>query len=195
MSTYGRGFAAALLTTTLITSGSAHVATAKPADTLTVSAGQVGALTMGTSTKSAKRRGWISRDSVCGSWTAGPKALKRDSDGREVFKAFPDKIENGRVLSMWAIGEVQTTRGIKTRSLGDPSQPGSPLRAIRSAYPDLQKKGTLTDISGLRNTVYTTGGPRKGWLDFHVRTSTNRLNYVVVRTSAVDWRFEGADGC
>ena len=66
---------------------------------------------------------------------AGPRALRLDQDGNEVFKAYPDKMAKGKVLSMHAMGDVVTTKGIWARGLGATERPGSSLDQIKAAYP------------------------------------------------------------
>jgi hypothetical protein len=151
---------------------------------------------MGTSTFTAKRHGWIARGDACPGWTAGPRSIKVTNDGYEVFKAYPKKVKAGKVLSMWATGEVVTTKGIRTRGIGKSERRGSSLRSIRSIYPNLRTQGAWTDpSSGLHARAYGVGSERKGWLDFFVADDTSRLWFVVVRTNDVNWRFKGADGC
>lgn len=58
------------------------------ADVLIVGPGKVGGLHMGDSTQTAKDGGWISRDSMCGSWSAGPKTYRSNRQG-EVSRRTP----------------------------------------------------------------------------------------------------------
>ena len=167
-----------------------------PADALVVSPGRLGSLRMGTSTATAKRLGWIARDSACPGWTAGPRSIKLTSDGYEVFKGYPEKIKSGKVLSMWATGEVVTTKGIRTHGIGKSERRGSSLQSIRATYPKLRTQGAWTDpSSGEDAIVYSVGNARRGWLDFFIADDTSRLWFVVVRTDDVKWRFKGADAC
>ena len=89
---------------------------AASSDVLLVAPGKIGALRMGASKKSAKRRGWIRYSRDCG-WSAGPRALRFDADGNEVFKAYPDKVTKRKVRSMHAFGNVVTKKGIRAASL------------------------------------------------------------------------------
>lgn len=189
-----RSVAVLVGTIALSLTGGTPALASPPSDELVVAPGRIGNLLMGSTTARARDTGWIKRDPVCGSWTAGSKAVKSNRDG-EVFKAFPGQINNARVLSVWAAGKVRTTRGIRTGSLQDRSRRGSSLKRIRAAYPNLQRMGSFRDVSGLRSTVYTTGSRKRGWLDFHIYRSIKRLNTVLVRTDAVSWRFTGASGC
>ena len=169
---------------------------ANAAHVLIVGPGMIGGLQMGESTQAAKRGGWIRRDSVCGSWTAGPKAYRSTARG-EVFKAYPEKTRGGRVLSMWATGEVVTAKGVRTRGLQS-GRKGSTLATLRSAYPKLKRLGWWAPGAhlGLNEVVYTTGSRGKGWLDFYVDVATNRVSTVIARTNDVNWTaFKGADGC
>lgn len=181
--------------TTPTSAPGAYAAANSPADALVVAPGRLGSLRMGTSTSTAKRLGWIARGDVCPGWTAGPRSIKV-AGGNEVFKAYPEKVKAGKLLSMWATGEVVTTKGIRTQGIGKSKRRGSSLTTIRSTYPNLRTLGAWTDPpSGLKTQVYSAGNARKGWLDFFVADDTSRLSFVVVRTNDVKWRFKGADGC
>lgn len=163
---------------------------------LVVAPGRLASLRMGTATSTAKRLGWIARNDVCPGWTAGPRSIKVNKGGSEFFKAFPEKVKRGKVLSMWAAGEVFTTQGIRTDGLRRDARRGSSLQAIRSVYPNLRERGPWRlSSSGLQTHVYSVGSARRGWLDFFVADRTSRLSFVVVRTNDVNWQFKGADGC
>lgn len=166
------------------------------ADVLIVGPGKVGGLRMGQSTQTAKNGGWISRDTMCGSWSAGPKTYRSNRKG-EVFKAYPVKIRDGRVLSMWATGEVVTAKGVRADSLQS-GRKGSTLATVRDSYPNLKRLGWWAPGQnwGLNEVVYTTGSKRNGWLDFYVDANTNRVSMMLARHNTVKWTaFKGADGC
>lgn len=76
----------------------AALVSASPSDVLVVAPGKIGSFRMGTSTKKAKKQGWVSYG-MCG-WDAGRRAVQLDQDGDEVFKAYPDKVSKGRVRSI-----------------------------------------------------------------------------------------------
>lgn len=166
------------------------------ADVLIVGPGKVAGLRMGESTQKARQGGWIRRDPTCGTWTTGSKTYRSNAKG-EIFKAYPENVRGGRVLSMWATGEVVTARGVRTRSLSSNRQ-GSSLRTLKRAYPDLKRLGWWTPGADwdLDEDVYTVGSRSKGWLDFYVDNSTGRVSTVIVRSNDVSWlAFKGADGC
>lgn len=164
-------------------------------DLLIVAPGRIGDLRMGTTISSARRAGWISRDNTCGGWTAGRKALKRNSQG-EIFKAYPERIHHRRLLSMWAAGEVATTRGVRTAGLGVSRRKGSSVKSLRNAYPRLRQLGNwFNSPSGQNMSVYSTGNARRGYLEFFVDSANSRVSFVVVRTKGVNWRIRPASGC
>lgn len=160
---------------------------------LIVGPGQVGGLTMGTSTATAQAAGWIAPDTLCQGWTAGPLAYKTNRHG-EVYKAYPDQIAKRRVVSMWATGHVVTVRGIHAQGLGARAERGSTVMSLREAYPGLVRQGKwLNSTSGEYMRVYTIGGAKQGYLDFFV--SGNRVSFVVARTKAVPWDVGPSEGC
>ena len=111
----------------------AALVSASPSDVLVVAPGKIGSFRMGTSTKKAKKQGWVSYG-MCG-WDAGRRAVQLDQDGDEVFKAYPDKVSKGRVRSMHAMGAVVSTRGIWSSGIGKQSQRlGSSLAEMQAAY-------------------------------------------------------------
>lgn len=164
-------------------------------DLLIVAPGRIGDLRMGTTISSARRAGWISRDNTCGGWTAGKKALKWNKKG-EIFKAYPEKTRRGRLLSMWATGEVATTRGVRTAGLGVSRKKGSSVSSLRNAYPRLRQLGNwFNSSSGQTMRVYSTGNARRGYLDFFVDSANSRVSFLVIRTKDVSWRTRPASGC
>lgn len=170
---------------------------AQGADVLVVGPGTVAGLRMGATTKEAKRGGWISRGDMCPGWSTGPKTHKVTSRGIEVFKAYPEKVRAGRLLSMWAAGDVVTRKGVRARSLKT-GRGGSTLATVQQAYPRLQRLGPWTPGAqmGMDEDVYTVGSKNKGWLDFYVDNKSRRVSTMVVRSDDVSWRaFTGADGC
>lgn len=160
---------------------------------LVVGPGKVGSLKMGTTTTAAQRAGWISIDPVCQDWTAGPRAYKSNRHG-EVYKAYPDQIKKGRVVSMWSTGHVVTARGIHTEGLGARAERGSTVISLREAYPGLIKQGTwYNSTSGDYMRVFTIGDRKQGYLDFFV--AGKRVSFVVARTKAVAWSVGPSEGC
>lgn len=151
-------------------------------DVLVVRRGRIGDLRMGTTTKKARKRGWISRDPFCGGWTAGPQAILIQDDG-EVFKAYPDKVSGGRVRSMHAMGDVVTPKGIRTAGLtGSTPEPGSSLAKLRRAYPNLERVGSWTsDLTDEKWRVLGVGTKRKGWMDFYIDPDTRKVGFIQVR--------------
>jgi hypothetical protein len=177
-----------LLAAVLVVLPAAPVAAAD--DALKVSPGRIDTLRMGTSLTQAERQGWVAPAALCDGWTAGPKALLSNRHG-EVFKAFPTTVTKRRVLSMWATGNVVSTRGIRTRGLGARAHKGSSVTSLREAYPALRKLGRTT-VRGASMPVYSIAGP-SGHLDFFV--ADRQVSFVVVRTAKVDWRRPATDGC
>jgi hypothetical protein len=156
-------------------------------DVLIVAPGRIGTLKMGTTKAKAKKRGWIRYERPCG-WGAGPRALRLDQDGNEVFKAYPDKMARGKVLSMHAMGDVVTTKGIWARGLGATERPGSSLDQIKAAYPTVKLKGSWQDyVTEERWPVYTTGRKTRGWLDFYLDPTTTTVIFIQVRANGVKW--------
>lgn len=160
---------------------------AKQADVLFVAPGRIGSLKMGTKTTKARKAGWIARDAQCGGWTAGRRAYRLDAQGNEVYKAYPDQLKRGRVLSMHAMG-VSTTAGVRTASLGQYPTPGSTLAEVQAAYPGLVELGTWRDyLTDADWPVHTVGSRKRGWLDFFFDPDTLTVNFVQARTNAVPW--------
>jgi hypothetical protein len=98
---------------------------------------------------------------------------------------------------MWAAGEVVTAKGIRARGLGS-GRDGSTLADVKDAYPRLKRLGRWKPGAdwGIDEVVYTTGGRKKGWLDFYVDRDTRRVSNMLVRSNKVSWKaFQGADGC
>lgn len=154
-------------------------------DPLVVSPGRIGTLSMGTGTVRAERAGWVAPGILCPGWTAGPLALKTDRFG-EVYKAFPDEVRKGRVLSMWATGHVVSTRGIRAQGLGSRARQGSSVISVREAYPGLRKLGRwVSPDTGQSFVVYSIGSRGQGYLDFFI--SEGRVSFVVVRSARVSW--------
>jgi hypothetical protein len=151
-------------------------------DVLVVRRGRIGDLRMGTTTKKARTRGWISRDAFCGGWTAGPQAILIRNEG-EVFKAYPDKVSGGRVRSMHAMGDVVTPKGIRASGLtGSTPDPGSSLAKLRRTYRNLERVGSWTsDLTDERWRVFGVGNKRKGWMDFYIDPDTRRVGFIQVR--------------
>lgn len=107
------------------------------------------------------------------------------------------KIRKGRVLSMWATGEVVTAKGVRADGLQS-GRKGSSLATVSDAYPGLKRLGRWAPGAnwGLNEVVYTTGNRNSGWLDFYVNADTNRVSMMLARSNAVSWTaFKGADGC
>lgn len=166
-------------------------------DVLVVAPGKVAGLRMGASTQDAKRGGWIKWDQTCSTWTTGPRTYRTTPRGGEVFKAFPEKVRAGHILSMWATGDVVTSKGIRAASLRS-GRAGSGLAALRRTYPNLQRLGWWAPGADwqISEDVYTVGSRQKGWLDLYVDTETRRVSMMLIRDDAVSWRaFKGADGC
>lgn len=156
-------------------------------DVLIVAPGRIGTLKMGTTKAKAKKRGWIRYERPCG-WGAGPRALRLDQDGNEVFKAYPDKMARGKVLSMHAMGDVVTTKGIWARGLGATERPGSSLDQIKAAYPTVKLRGSWQDnVTDESWPVYTTGSKTRGWLDFYLDPTTATVIFFQVRANGVKW--------
>jgi hypothetical protein len=176
-----------LLATVLVVLPAAPVAAD---EALTVSPGRIDTLRMGTSLTRAQGQGWVAPAALCDGWTAGPKALLSNRHG-EVFKAFPTYVAKRRVMSMWATGNVVSTRGIRTQGLGARAHKGSSVVSLREAYPGLRKLGRTT-VSGASMSVYSVAGP-SGHLDFFV--ADRQVSFVVVRAAKVDWRRPATDGC
>jgi hypothetical protein len=168
--------------------GSAVIAASS--DVLVVAPGRLGTLKMGTSKTKAKKRGWIRYDRTCG-WEAGRRAVRVDGDGDEVFKAYPDKIAHGRVLSFHAMGNVVTTKGVRAAAgIGKQWRtPGSTLNEIKASYPNLKRLGAWLDyVTADWWAVYTTGSKRQGWLDFYIEPKNNTAVFVQVRAGrGVKW--------
>ncbi len=151
-------------------------------DVLVVRRGRIGDLRMGTLTKKARTRGWISRDPFCGRWTAGPEAILIQDD-QEVFKAYPDKVSGRRVRSMHAMGDVVTPKGIRTAGLtGSTPEPGSSLATLRMTYPKLKRVGFWTnDLTDEQWRVFGVGNKRNGWMDFYIDPDTREVAFIQVR--------------
>lgn len=159
-------------------------------DALVASPGRIETLRMGVTLQRAEQQGWIAPAVLCQGWTAGPNAILSNRHG-EVYKAFPTKVTNKRVLSMWATGNVVTARGIRTKGLGARAHKGSSVISLREAYPALRKLGR-TRVGDKPMTVYSISGPA-GHLDFFIEG--RQVGFIVVRADTVDWRRPATDGC
>jgi hypothetical protein len=164
-----------------------NMTSAVASDVLRVAPGKLGSLKMGTTTRKAKKRGWIRWDAAMGAWGAGPRAYRIAGDS-EVFKAYPDTVRKGRVLSMHAMGNVITAKGIRAAGLEYPDPtPGSTLADLQAAYPKLRYLGMWDSPQGDALPVYTTGGKKRGWLDFYLDPTSGQVVLMQVRNGKVKW--------